>query len=59
MKIFQIIIHFKFVFFSVKPRTSFWNELSIFMESHGENYQGDGRTIHEVGHALGLTDPMI
>ncbi|CAF3985921.1 unnamed protein product [Rotaria sp. Silwood1] len=43
----------------LKPRTSFWNELSIFMESHGDSYQGDSRTIHEIGRELGLTDNMI
>ena len=29
------------------------------MESHGDSYHGDGRTIHEIGRALGLTDHMI
>ncbi|CAF1395056.1 unnamed protein product [Rotaria magnacalcarata] len=29
------------------------------MESHGDSYQGDGRTIHQIGRALGLTDHMI
>ncbi|CAF2798408.1 unnamed protein product [Rotaria sp. Silwood2] len=43
----------------LRPRASFWSELSIFMESHGDSYQGDGRTIHQIGRALGLTDHMI
>ncbi|CAF1412989.1 unnamed protein product [Rotaria sp. Silwood1] len=29
------------------------------MESHGDSYQGDSRTIHEIGRELGLTDNMI
>ncbi|CAF2262969.1 unnamed protein product, partial [Rotaria magnacalcarata] len=44
---------------TMRPRASFWSELSIFMESHGDSYQGEGRTIHQIGRALGLTDHMI
>ena len=29
------------------------------MKSHGDSYQRDGRTIHEIGRALGLADHMI
>ena len=33
--------------------------MSVFMESHGITYQGDGRTLDEIGRELGLTDHMI
>lgn len=29
------------------------------MESHGDTYQGDGRSIAQIGRELGLTDQMI
>ncbi|CAF4675813.1 unnamed protein product, partial [Rotaria socialis] len=33
---------------TMRPRASFWSELSIFMESHGDSYQGDGRRAGQV-----------
>jgi len=45
--------------FLVKPSPSFFNELSLFMNSHDQSYQGDGRTIEEIGIELGLSPTSI
>lgn len=48
-----------FLYFLVKPRASFWTELSLFIDSNGDAYKGDGRTIEVIGEALGLSQMAI
>ena len=43
----------------VKPRANFWNELSIFMNSHVPTYKGDGRTLDQIARELRLTDQVV
>jgi hypothetical protein len=45
--------------FLVKPSASFWNELTAFVMTHNDWYEGDGRSIQEVGAELGLTSALI
>ena len=43
----------------VKPSASFWNELSSFMDSRGEIYNGDNRSLVGIGRELGLNEQMV
>lgn len=42
-----------------KPRASFWNELTTFMNSHCSTYTGDGRTLGQTARELRLTDQAV
>lgn len=44
-----------FSFFFVKPRAALWSELNVFMNSYRSPFQGDGRTIDQIGKSLGLS----
>ena len=43
----------------MKPRASFWNELTIFMEAYTESFESKDQTIDKIGSELGLTETMI
>ncbi|CAF2862244.1 unnamed protein product [Rotaria sp. Silwood2] len=43
----------------MKPRQAFWNELLLFMDSYSESFNGNGKTIEEIGSALSLSSAMI
>ncbi len=40
----------------MKPRAAFWSELELFMNTNHDTYKGDGRTLHEIGSELGLSE---
>ena len=42
----------------MKPRASFWKELTLFMNSYNDLYRGDGRSLQEIGLALGFNEFM-
>ncbi|CAF2896527.1 unnamed protein product [Rotaria sp. Silwood2] len=43
----------------LKPRASLYNELRLFLDLNSDIYKGDGRTIEEIGSALGLSSMAI